>query len=146
MMTLYQAKKSDIPAASALAALLFEGSSQEELARELESLLDSGEGAVFLLEAEGAPAGFAQVQLRRDYVEGAGTSPVGYLEGIFVRPEHRGQGYARALLDACGQWARERGCTEFASDCELHNSGSLAFHLRTGFAEANRIICFIKRL
>lgn len=102
MMTLYQAKKSDIPAASALAALLFEGSSQEELARELESLLDSGEGTVFLLEAEGAPAGFAQVQLRRDYVEGAGTSPVGYLEGIFVRPEHRGRGCARSLLDACG--------------------------------------------
>ena len=39
-----------------------------------------------------------------------------------------------------------RGKTEFASDCELDNSGSLAFHLKMGFAEANRIICFHKTL
>lgn len=146
MTTLRQAKKSDILAAAALAALLFEGSSPEVLSRELEDLVDSGEGAVFLLSAEHVPVGFAQVQLRRDYVEGTRSSPVGYLEGIFICPEHRGRGYARALLDACEQWAREQGCTEFASDCELHNSASLAFHLRTGFTEANRIVCFTKRL
>lgn len=142
----YQAKKEDIPAAAALAACLFEGSQAEELSQELEALLDSGEGAVFLLPEEDGLAGFAQCQLRRDYVEGTESSPVGYLEGIFVHPEHRGKGYARALLAACEQWAREQGCTEFASDCELHNGGSLAFHLKAGFREANRIICFTKRL
>ena len=43
-------------------------------------------------------------------------------------------------------WAKERGCTEFASDCELDNAASLAFHLHAGFEEANRLICFAKRL
>ena len=38
------------------------------------------------------------------------------------------------------------GCSEFASDCELSNEASLAFHLKMGFAEANRVICFAKTL
>ena len=103
------------------------------------------DAAVFLA-LEGEAVGFAQCQLRRDYVEGTESSPVGYLEGIFVTQPCRNRGYARALLAACQDWARARGCTEFASDCELTNSESLAFHLRMGFLEANRIICFTKRL
>ena len=90
--------------------------------------------------------GFAQCQLRRDYVEGCSTSPVGFLEGIYVEPSARRLGVAQALLRACEDWARNAGCTEFASDCELPNTDSLAFHLRLGFTEANRIICFIKKL
>ena len=42
--------------------------------------------------------------------------------------------------------AIEKGCREFASDCELDNEVSLKFHLKVGFAEANRIICFTKQL
>ena len=90
--------------------------------------------------------GFAQCQLRRDYVEGTETSPVGYLEGIYVVEECRKKGIAGALLDACESWAREKGCAEFASDCELENAQSLRFHLSMGFEEANRIICFTKKL
>ncbi len=90
--------------------------------------------------------GFAQCQLRRDYVEGTESSPVGYLEGIFVEESARGGGVAKALLSACEKWAGEQGCREFASDCELSNAVSLAFHLALGFQEANRIICFTKKL
>ena len=139
------AGKRDIPAAASLAAQLFH-SPAEELADEFEELISSKECAVFLLVLEDRPAGFAQCQLRHGYVEGTVSSPVGYLEGIFVLPEYRSQGYARTLLVRCEQWAREQGCAEFASDCELDNSGSLAFHLKMGFAEANRIICFHKTL
>ena len=50
------------------------------------------------------------------------------------------------MLTACENWAKEKGCREFASDCELTNAQSLQFHLSVGFAEANRIICFTKKL
>ena len=33
-----------------------------------------------------------------------------YLEDLFVRPEHRGKGYGRALLVDLAKIARERGC------------------------------------
>ena len=58
----------------------------------------------------------------------------------------RRRGYAAQLLSACESWAKEKGCREFASECELTNTGSLNFHLSLGFQEANRIICFTKKL
>lgn len=109
-------------------------------------MMRSGTTQFFLAFDNGIPIGFAQCQLRRDYVEGTSTSPVGYLEGIFVQEAYRGKGYGRALAAACEAWAGEQGCSEFASDCELGNSNSLAFHKAIGFEEAGRIICFTKRL
>lgn len=118
----------------------------QEMCAEFEDYLENPECALFLSFVENEPVGFAQCQLRRDYVEGTQTSPVGYLEGIYVQDGYRRQGIARKLLSACESWAREVGCKEFASDCELTNTQSLAFHLQLGFAEANRIICFTKQL
>ena len=141
--------RADITQAGVIAALavqMWDGHPQEELERDFAALLQREDAAVFLAEEEGKAFGFAQCQLRRDYVEGTETSPVGYLEGIFVEPAYRGKGVARALLACCEQWAREQGCMEFASDCELDNTQSLAFHMRLGFDEANRIICFTKKL
>jgi len=63
-----------------------------------------------------------------------------------VEEAYRKKGLARELLGVCEQWTREHGCTEFASDCELVNEESLKFHLRMGFEEANRIICFTKKI
>lgn len=100
----------------------------------------------FVKYAGDEPVGFAQLQFRTDYVEGCKTSSVGYLEGIFVKEEHRRKGYARELLRACETYARARGCTEFASDCELDNTESLCFHLAVGFSEMSRNIHFKKEL
>ena len=117
-----------------------------EMETELAVLLSRNDVAIFLACNDAEAIGFAQCQLRRDYVEGTQSSPVGYLEGIYVTQEFRHQGTAGLLLKSCENWAREQGCKEFASDCELNNEGSLQFHLKMGFEEANRIICFTKRL
>lgn len=106
-----------------------------------------GEETVALLAMEGEEAvGIALCSLRHDYVEGTEGSPVGYLEGICTREAYRGKGIAKALLVAAQAWAKEKGCREFASDCELDNTESLQFHLACGFEVANRIICFVKEL
>ena len=98
----------------------------------------------FIKYHNNTPVGFALCSLRRDYVEGTSSSPVGYLEGIFVEDDFRGRRFAAELLKACESWAKSLGCTEFASDCELQNQNSLRFHFATGFEEAGRIICFRK--
>ena len=141
-----KAETTDLPVLTELALRLWPGHEKGELMQELEEILAGEDAAFFLAESHGKEAGFAQCQLRRDYVEGTESSPVGYLEGIFVEEEARGSGIARSLLTACESWAREQGCREFASDCELTNSESLSFHLAMGFQEANRIICFTKPL
>ena len=129
-----------------LAVLLWPEHSTDELAEEMGPLLSGSESAVFLAFAGDKPVAFAQCQLRHDYVEGTGSSPVGYLEGIYVAGAYRKQGVARNLLAGCEQWAKEKGCREFASDCELTNLESQAFHQAVGFREANRIVAYVRDL
>lgn len=141
-----RATAAECAAAAALAVKMWNEHTIDGIAAEFEQLVSRDDAALFLLREDGRNVGFAQCQLRRDYVEGTDSSPVGYLEGVYVEEEYRRRGCARELLASCEQWAREMGCTEFASDCELDNTDSLAFHLNVGFEEANRIICFVKSL
>ena len=118
----------------------------EDLTESFRQLAMNDDAVCFIKSVDDKPIAFAQCQLRRDYVEGTASSPVGYLGGIFVSEGYRKQGFAAELLSACENWAKEKGCREFASDCELDNADSLKFHMALGFEEANRIICFKKNL
>ena len=133
----------DFPRAAALAAALWEHHEPEALVSEF-SAMDPASNVIFLAFEEEQAVGFAHCSLRRDYVEGSDRSPTGYLEGIFVLPQFRRRGIAKALLAAGERWAKENGCAQFASDCELENTQSERFHRSLGFAEANRLIFFIK--
>ncbi len=141
-----QATVQDANGAADLALLLWPGHIREELRQEMEQFLLQSGAAIFIHYIDEKAAGFAQCQLRHDYLEGTRSSPVGYLEGLFVKEEARSRGIAKQLVTACEQWVKDKGCQEFASDCELDNEGSLAMHLKLGFQEANRIVCFTKSL
>jgi GNAT superfamily N-acetyltransferase len=136
----------DAAAVAALACELWPDHPLEEMTEEFESLLAREDAAVFVYREQGETVGFAQCQLRHDYVEGTETSPVGYLEGIYVREGVRRQGIARKLLSACESWTKAKGCAEFGSDCELDNTDSQRFHRAVGFEETNRIVAFVKKL
>lgn len=123
---------------------MWDSASLTELETEFSKIISSQTAVCFIKYLEDMPIGFAQCGLRNDYVEGTNSSPVGYLEGVFVEEKYRNKGYAKELLFACEKWAKDMGCSEFASDCELTNVNSLKFHLSMGFGEANRIICFRK--
>lgn len=100
-----------------------------------------------LQEADGdGLLGFAEVALRRDFVNGCEHRPALFLEGIFVRPQHRGRGVARALCDIAGAWGAQQGCREFASDVYIDDSESLAAHRGLGFEETERVVYFRKSL
>lgn len=139
-----QATRKEAMSLARLAIQMWEDNEIEELAEHFEKLVADEEAACFLKYVDGEAVGFAQCQLRHDYVEGTETSPVGYLEGILVEEAYRHKGYAKELLRECEQWAKSKGCTEFASDCELENEESLRFHMAMQFEEANRVICFRK--
>ncbi len=143
---LRKAEIKDSNALAKLALLLWPNHTFEELHADIESLLSNPNAAFFLYFDQDLPAGFAQCQLRHDYVEGTESSPVSYLEGVFVLESHRKRGIAAQLLTQCERWAVENGCAEFASDCELDNTESYVFHHKCGFQEVNRVICFNKKL
>lgn len=141
-----KAEAAELDILSALACLLWPQHTVAEMKDDLAEVMTREDGAFFLAYDGETAIGFAQCQLRHDYVEGTDSTPVGYLEGIYVAEDCRKQGIARELLFVCERWAKGRGCREFASDCELDNVQSLRFHLNVGFREANRIICFTKPL
>ena len=141
-----RADKEDANVLAALAIQLWPDNDPNGLKEEFLELLKNKNAACFLKYINNKPIAFAQCQLRHDYVEGTDSSPVGYLEGIFVAEEYRKKGYAAELLAECEKWAKTKGCTEFASDCEIDNTDSLRFHIAMGFEETNRIICFKKEL
>lgn len=141
-----KAKVDDIDIIAELAIQMWDADSLQELIADISKNMAKEDAQYFIKYVGDTPVGFAECQLRHDYVEGTDSSPVGYLEGIFVKEEFRHRGFAKEILLECKKWAKEKGCTEFASDCELDNEDSLQFHMAMGFFEANRIICFTKEL
>ena len=102
--------------------------------------------AAFVAVVKGEVVGFAEASLRHDYVNGCKSSPVAFLEGIFVAPTIRRRGIARALCEAVEEWGRGAGCLEFASDTSPENEASQQLHLSLGFEETQRVVFYRKRL
>ena len=96
------------------------------------------------MDGAGRPTGFIEAAVRNDYVNGTETSPVAFVEGLYVKPEYRRQGWAAELMRAVEAWARDRGCQELASDAALENAPSHATHLALGFEETERVVYFRK--
>jgi len=92
------------------------------------------------------PTGFAEAGLRHDYVNGTESSPVAFLEGIYVEPAFRRAGVARQLVEAVENWARQQGCSELASDTGIANIASQKLHDALGFTETQRVVYFRKVL
>jgi aminoglycoside 6'-N-acetyltransferase I len=92
--------------------------------------------------SSGEALGFVEASLRSDYVNGTESSPVAFLEGIYVVPQARREGVASALVAAVTAWAREGGCRELASDALLENQASHAVHRALGFEETERVVFF----
>ena len=95
-----------------------------------------------LVAATGTPAGYVEAARRTDYVNGTTSSPVAFVEELYVAPEFRRRGVARALMDSVVQWARLEGCTELASDSFLDNTTAHAAHRALGFEETERVVYF----
>ena len=96
-----EATKNDAQTIAGMAILMWDSHAVEDLADEFVKILSRDDAQIFLKYENDIPVGFAQCQLRHDYVEGTETTPVGYLEGIFVSENCRNRGYARELLGAC---------------------------------------------
>ena len=120
-------------------------SKQEHVADMASLLANPARYAQFVaLSDVGEPFGFAEAAVRTDYVNGTHTSPVAFLEGIYVVPQYRRRGVAKELVEAVAKWARNAGCSELASDALLDNELSHAVHRALGFAETERVVYFRK--
>lgn len=148
-MIVREADFDDIAAWAELRAALWPSATIDEHQNELLAVLSSpGKKIVTFLAVDqnGRLCGFAEAALRYDCVNGCDTSPVAFLEGIYVRREARGRNVGRTLCSTVEAWGRKQGCSEFASDALLQNDESHLFHKAVGFEETERVVYFRKAL
>jgi aminoglycoside 6'-N-acetyltransferase I len=151
-VSIRQATPADRDQLAQLRAALWPEISAAEHARELGPILNGvTPGAMPLINfvaetADGALAGFAEVDLR-SHADGCDPArPVGYLEGWLVIEAYRGTGIGRRLLAAAEDWARSHGCVEMASDTWIDNELSQSCHEALGFEVIDRCVHYRKRL
>jgi aminoglycoside 6'-N-acetyltransferase I len=138
--------RADADAWVALRKKLWPHESDEDLRAQSDEQLESADSLVLIGRAGDAALAFAEATLRRDYVNGCSTSPVAFLEGIYVEPAWRRHGIARRLCEAVEAWALENGCSEFASDTLIDYVDSQRMHEALGFTETERVIYYRKEL
>jgi len=106
---------------------------------------DRGKTCLVACNDDGTVCGMMELSLR-NVVDGCLSSPVGYIEGIYVEPACRGQGIGRVLMEHAQAWCRAQGCREMATDAELDDEAAQRFHRHMGFEETYRIVEFHKQL
>lgn len=116
-------------------------------AREINDFYSYGLGptAVLVASEEEQILGFLELSLR-SYAEGSAQTEVPFVEGWYVREEHRGRGIGRKLMAAAQRWSRDLGYKELGSDTDLDNELSIAAHQALGFREVGRQVSFLMDL
>ena len=118
-------------------------STSQEMNSLFNELLEKEDRTAYFLTDDDTVIGFVYLSTRYDYVEGAAESPVGYLEGIYVKGAFRKQVNALKMMDKAREWAKEMGYKQLGSDAEIQNSASINFHRKAGFKKVNRIVCYM---
>lgn len=126
-------------------ALWPEASETEHLAGMADAIA-RGHYVRLAVTADGAVLGFVEASKRTDYVNGTSSSPVAFLEGLYVVPAARRKGIARTLVRSVVTWASREGCSELASDALLDNGTAHLVHRALGFEETERVVYFRKAL
>lgn len=116
--------------------------SGSEHLREMADAMARGHCVRLALTSNGSAVGFVEASKRVDYVNGTSSSPVIFLEGLFVEPSARRKGVARALVAHVERLALAERCTEMASDSPLENVAAHAAHRALGFEETERVVYF----
>ncbi|PMS31699.1 aminoglycoside 6'-N-acetyltransferase [Trinickia symbiotica] len=146
-LTIRAVSPADVSSWRLLRHMLWPNASADDHVRETGQLLAEPDryAMAIAVSSRGEALGFAEAAIRYDYVNGCDTSPVLFLEGIYVVPGMRNQGIARALCTSIEQWGASRECKEFASDTSIDNVDAQALHRALGFDETERVVFFRKR-
>ena len=130
----------------ALRSALWPDASESEHLAGMADAIARGHYVRLAVSADGSALGFVEASKRTDYVNGTNSSPVAFLEGLYVVPEARRKGIARTLVRSVVTWALSEGCSELASDALLDNGTAHLAHRALGFEETERVVYFRRAL
>ena len=92
-------------------------------------IFDENQAEVIFVQLNGKVIGFALYFLSFSTYLGNVNM---HLEDLFIEPEHRGNGYGKALLKELGKIVIDRGYSRFEWTCLSWNKSSIDFYLNIG--------------
>lgn len=92
-------------------------------------VFDENQAEVIFVQLKGKVIGFALYFLSFSTYLGNVNM---HLEDLFIEPEHRGNGYGKALLKELGKIVIDRGYGRFEWTCLSWNKSSIDFYLNIG--------------
>lgn len=145
--TVRPVRESDLNEWFRLRKLLWDENDDGDHRSEMMDILSHPESQLVVVadRGEGKLIGFLEASIR-PFVEDCQTDHVGYLEGWFVEDDYRQKGVGRELVRNAENWARQKGCTEMASDAEIGNERSLNAHTSLGYEVTSRLVHLRKEL
>ena len=105
----------------------------------LQARLERSESVVFLATLEGRPAGFTQLYPLFTTV---GLAPIWLLNDLYVAPQARRSGVARALLDAAREHGRDTGARRLMLNTERGNLAAQAAYEGHGWQRDERFLTY----
>ena len=78
----------------------------------------------------------------RNIVDNCLSSPVAYLEGLYIDEDYRNQGLGEKTLELILDWCHKNGFQELATDTEIDNDRAQKFYKNFGFKETDRVVEF----
>ena len=138
MPTVRKATPRDVDAVLALLAALGRPAVAEDPAPQRGVFLDHlayDDATIFVAEQENEVVGVASFWLRPRL---NWASLEGWIPDLIVHPDHRRQGIARALLDACAAEARRRGCHALRLESGYDRVEAHRLYEAYGFRDAGR--------
>lgn len=102
----------------------------------------SGSSAVFVAEKNAEIVGMCSVQILISTAEGG---PVGFIEDLVVKKDHRGMGIGTRLLSEITGWCRARNISRMQLLRDTDNLAARKFYLSDGWADT-KLVCVRKLL
>lgn len=145
-MTVRRLKRGDRAEWLRLRQQLWPALDQSRHGKEVAAMLaDEARFAAFGFESPAGLVGLVEASLR-ERPDALPPDRMGYVEALYVAPDHRGRGVGTALLEAAETWARTCGCEIMGSDAEVGNQAGIEIHQALGYRESERIVRFAKVL
>lgn len=139
-MKLVPIEKNDFPVWAQFRAEIYPLISRDYDLREMETVFASELWYCWFISGEeGEKIGLVELSLR-NIVDGCLSSPVPYLEGLYLVPSKRGMGRGAKVIEMIINWCRNHGYTEFATDAELSNARAQQFYEKLGFEKVDQVV------
>ncbi|MEO7306940.1 MAG: GNAT family N-acetyltransferase [Ferruginibacter sp.] len=76
--------------------------------------------------------GYARIEYAKPYLQ---YQQHAYLGFMYVKPEHRGKGVNKMIIDALGKWSASQDITELRLDVYQPNESAIKAYERSGFVK-----------